>query len=173
MSDDIPDTIETSGTRDTRLIAKAIRQRWPIPDQYREAVIKRQINIAINPESKPRESTAAFKSILQAEGQNLQEAGVGGVQVNVNTAVQVVERPMDRLRNAKAELAEMERKKREGQLIDRDVVYDALGRLASMLRSAGESLEREFGPKAKEIVDEAIADFRQELARTFRGDEAA
>lgn len=70
---DIPDTIEPSGTRDTRLISKAIKQRWPVPTEYREALVKRQINIAINPQSSAREATLAFKAILAAEAQNQED----------------------------------------------------------------------------------------------------
>ena len=43
---------------------------WPIPDQYRGPLINRQIAIAINPESTPQASTAAFRAILAAQEQS-------------------------------------------------------------------------------------------------------
>lgn len=57
-------------TSDTRLIERAIRERWPIPEKYRAPLIDRQIRISIDPASSPRESTSAFKAVLAAEAQN-------------------------------------------------------------------------------------------------------
>lgn len=69
----LPDSILSRGTRDTRLLAKAIKKRWPIPDEYRESLIKRQVKIAIDPGSSPREATSAFKAIVAAERQNQED----------------------------------------------------------------------------------------------------
>jgi hypothetical protein len=65
-----PSSIHPVGQRDTRLIERAIRQRWPVPEGCRQALIERQIKIATNPKSAPREATIAFKAILSAEAQN-------------------------------------------------------------------------------------------------------
>ena len=56
--------------RDTRLLARALMQRWPIKDEYREAIIKRLVKIVADPSSSPREVTAAAKGLLSAEKQN-------------------------------------------------------------------------------------------------------
>ena len=56
--------------RDTRLMARAVIQRWPIKPEYREAVIKRLIRVIADPNSSPREVTAASKAIMAAETQN-------------------------------------------------------------------------------------------------------
>ena len=47
-----------------------MEQRWPIKQEYREALIKRLIRIIADPASKPREVTAASRALLAAEGQN-------------------------------------------------------------------------------------------------------
>ena len=50
--------------------AKAIIQRWPIKQEYRQAIIARLVKIVADPKSSPREVTAASKALLAAEGQN-------------------------------------------------------------------------------------------------------
>lgn len=69
-SAELPPSIQP-GIRDTRLIQRAIRQRWPIPDDKRQALIDRQIEIATSKETEPREATAAFKAVMEAEKQNI------------------------------------------------------------------------------------------------------
>jgi len=60
-----------SGTiRDTRMMRKAVTQRWPIPPEYREAIIKRAIRCVANPSSSEREANSASKLLLAAEAQN-------------------------------------------------------------------------------------------------------
>ena len=73
MPDDstLPASLVDGGVRDTRLITRAIRQRWPIPADKRAALIGRQVEIATSKTVSPRESTAAFKSVLAAEAQNI------------------------------------------------------------------------------------------------------
>jgi hypothetical protein len=56
--------------RDTRMMAKALEQRWPISDNARRAIIGRLLKIIADPQSSPREVTAASKAILSAEAQN-------------------------------------------------------------------------------------------------------
>lgn len=65
-----PDSLNPDSYRDTRLVERALRQRWPVPKEVRQALIDRQIAIATNPKSAPREATIAFKAILAAESQN-------------------------------------------------------------------------------------------------------
>ena len=67
----LPASLVDGGVRDTRLITRAIRQRWPIPADKRAALIGRQVEIATSKTVSPRESTAAFKSVLAAEAQNI------------------------------------------------------------------------------------------------------
>ena len=48
----------------------AVRQRWPATSEKMEAAIERQFEIASSSESSNRESTSAFRAIVQAVGQN-------------------------------------------------------------------------------------------------------
>lgn len=56
--------------RDTRMMARALEQRWPINDKVRKAIIGRLVQIVADPSSSPREVTAAAKGLLSAEKQN-------------------------------------------------------------------------------------------------------
>mgnify|MGYP003306323735 CR=1 FL=1 len=55
---------------DARLFEQAIRNRWNIPEQYKEAGIRSMMHILANPESSERAKIAAFRAILAAESQN-------------------------------------------------------------------------------------------------------
>jgi len=72
----LPESFQRTATlsplEDTRLIERAIRLGWPVPAEHREAMIKRQIEIAKDPNSKPRAAQAAFRSIIAANAQNLE-----------------------------------------------------------------------------------------------------
>lgn len=63
---------------------------------------------------------------------------------------------IDRLRLAKAQLAELDLAQRRGLLLPRDVTHERLGQMASILRRAGEILQRQFGEDAHRILDEAL-----------------
>lgn len=58
------------GVRTTRMLERAARQRWPVPEKYKEAIIKRQVQIAIDSKSKPREAAAAARTVLAADRLN-------------------------------------------------------------------------------------------------------
>ena len=73
MSEQLSENIRDVGTRDTRLIERAVKNRWPIPEKYRDAIIKRQIRIAIDPKSSGREARAAARTIIAADKINLEE----------------------------------------------------------------------------------------------------
>lgn len=60
-----------SGTiRDTRMMAQALEQRWPMTDTARKVIINRLLKIVANEKSSSREVTAAAKALLAAEAQN-------------------------------------------------------------------------------------------------------
>jgi hypothetical protein len=63
------------GIRDTRLVAKALRERWPIPKTLRGPLIERLAQIVQDPDASPREVTAAAKAILSASKINLDAIG--------------------------------------------------------------------------------------------------
>jgi hypothetical protein len=60
------------GIRTTRLIERALRERWPIPKSIRKPLIERLNEIVQDTESSPREVTSAAKAILSASKLNLE-----------------------------------------------------------------------------------------------------
>lgn len=70
-------------------------------------------------------------------------------------------------RRERAAIARLDRLEREGQLIPREQSRQALGQGAAILRAAGETLQRQFGPEAAQILHEALDDFQHEIDRTF------
>lgn len=71
--------------------------------------------------------------------------------------------PDDRLKTAKARLAELELRKQQGELLELAEVRTLHGRLAAILRGAGATLGRQYGPEAQKLLDEALADFEREV----------
>lgn len=67
---------------DIKLIGKAINGRWPITDDYREAVVKSLVKIIVNPESTNREKTAAARVLVSAESQNQADEIVSNEPIN-------------------------------------------------------------------------------------------
>ena len=59
--------------RDIRMIERAMRERWPIPPEFREATIKRLVRIIADPNSSNREVTSASRALMAAEAQNQQD----------------------------------------------------------------------------------------------------
>ncbi len=74
---------------------------------------------------------------------------------------------LERYREERALIAKLDRLEREGNLIPRDQVRQTLGRIASILRAAGDTLQRQFGEPAIEILYEALDDADREILRVF------
>ncbi len=74
---------------------------------------------------------------------------------------------LERYREERAELARLDRLERQGQLLPRDEVKLALGRIAAILRGAGDALQRQFGLAAVEVLYEALTDAQREMDRSF------
>lgn len=72
----------TSRVQDTRLLAKALMQRWPIKPEYRAAIVTKLMQVVASPESSPREVTAAAKALMAAEKQN-QEDEIARIQLQL------------------------------------------------------------------------------------------
>jgi hypothetical protein len=70
-------------------------------------------------------------------------------------------------RNEKAALARMDRMEREAVLLPLEQVRAGNIRLASILRSAGEQLQREFGNEAAAILHDALVDFEAEAKQVL------
>jgi hypothetical protein len=52
---------------------KALEQRWPIKQEYREALVKRLMRIIADPNSSAREVTSASKALIAADLANVAE----------------------------------------------------------------------------------------------------
>ena len=63
------------GARDTRLVARALAERWPIPRALRGPLIDRMARIVTDPDASPREATAAARAILSASKINVDLIG--------------------------------------------------------------------------------------------------
>lgn len=74
---------------------------------------------------------------------------------------------LERYREERAAMARLDRLEREGELLPREDVREVLGRVASILRSAGEALQRQFGANAVEVLYEALDDAQREVDRCF------
>jgi len=79
---------------------------------------------------------------------------------------------VERYRMAKAKLAELELAERQQVLLPRAIVHEWMGKLGSLLRNAGEILDRDFGRDAHQILEEALDDFGRMVEAAFnpRGD---
>ncbi len=60
------------GIRTTRLLERALRERWPISRKMRKPVIERLYEIVQDTGSSPREVTSAARAILSASKLNLE-----------------------------------------------------------------------------------------------------
>jgi hypothetical protein len=74
---------------------------------------------------------------------------------------------LERYREERAALARLVRMERETELLPRDLVRQSLSKIATILRSAGESLQRQFGDGASDLLYEAIGDAQAEIERFF------
>ena len=55
---------------DLQMWGRSMKERWPIKDAYREAMIRRVVQIIADPESTKREVATASRVLLTAESQN-------------------------------------------------------------------------------------------------------
>ncbi len=59
--------------RDTRLMARAITERWAISPEYRTLIVQRLMRIIADPESSNREITSAARALISADLVNSKE----------------------------------------------------------------------------------------------------
>jgi hypothetical protein len=76
---------------------------------------------------------------------------------------------LEEFRRHRARLAELEVSQQEGQLLVREVVHEALGQLAAVLRRAGELLDRKFGREAHKLLADALEEGRGTIDRLIAG----
>ncbi len=80
---------------------------------------------------------------------------------------------LERYREERAKLARLDRLERERVLVPRDEVREGLGRIAAIIRSAGEALQRQFGASAVDLLYEALDDAQREIDQRFGAASAA
>ena len=73
---------------------------------------------------------------------------------------------LERYREERAALARLDRLEREHVLVNRQEIREGLSRIASVLRTAGDTLQRQFGPGALEILNEALAEAERDMERS-------
>lgn len=73
----------------------------------------------------------------------------------------------ERYREMKADIEEMKRDGMYGELLPRAEMRKGLAAVASTIRIAGERLEREYGPGAREILDEALDEAEDTIDALF------
>jgi hypothetical protein len=61
------------GIRDTRMIERALRERWPIKPEFREKIMNALIAILADKNTSPREKTAAARALMHADSLNLEQ----------------------------------------------------------------------------------------------------
>lgn len=66
----------TGNSRDTRLLKRALKQRWPIPEDKKQAIIDRQVKIATDEGASPREATDAARTVIMADRINMEDEKV-------------------------------------------------------------------------------------------------
>lgn len=84
-------TPQQEQVQSTRMMSRALKERWPLDPQYRMVIIKRLMQVVASKTSTTREVVSATRALIAADALNLQEdlepRGVGvDLNVNVNVA---------------------------------------------------------------------------------------
>lgn len=108
MTNEEPISDGVDGVRTTRMLERAARQRWPIPEKYKQAIIARQVKIATDANSKPREASAAARTIISADRLNMEEEKQAEPQQHLHLH-QHQETTVDLSKLSKEKLEELER----------------------------------------------------------------
>ena len=69
---------------------------------------------------------------------------------------------LEELRKETAKIKRMDRLERERELLPRGVVHEGLTRMSTILRNFGETLERHYGPAAKQLLNDVLDDYQRE-----------
>jgi hypothetical protein len=64
-------------------------------------------------------------------------------------------------------LARLDRREREGTLVDREKSHQCWSRVAGILQQCGDALQREHGPAALRLLNQALADAQREVDQVF------
>ena len=72
---------------------------------------------------------------------------------------------LERYREARAELAELDLAERREELIDRGLIRSKLIRLIGLLRACSDRLEKRFGADAKRMVHDTLGEWQRAIAK--------
>lgn len=79
---DLPEVITDPSRGDIKTLEISLRERWPMPDEYREAIVKTLTTIILDPQSSRREKTAAARALAAADKINM-EARREGLDIHL------------------------------------------------------------------------------------------
>ena len=79
----------------------------------------------------------------------------------------------ERYRRERALLVRLERREREGTLVDRERSHQCWTRVAGVILRCGEVLQRQYGPPALRLLNKALEDAQREVDSLFTDDDAA
>ena len=74
---------------------------------------------------------------------------------------------MERYREERTKLVRMERKEKEGKLLNREKMHLMFSRMAEINQRTGKKLEKEFGKRALEIFNDGFKNAEREADRVF------
>jgi hypothetical protein len=80
---------------------------------------------------------------------------------------------LEKYREERAKIARLERLEREGKLLPRHQIREFLARVATLIRDAGERVDRQYGAAAAAILYEALDEAQREIERTLGGGQEA
>ena len=86
------------GIRDTRTMARALRERWPIDDRQRELMMRVLMQIAADASNSPRERTSAIKALISADRNNIEQEKIQQAEEHHSEKMQSEQ--LDRIANA-------------------------------------------------------------------------
>ena len=80
---------------------------------------------------------------------------------------------LERYRDERAKIARLDRLEREGVLVSREALLEGWNLIGSIMRQSGEALQRQFGPEAHAILQEAFSECDRSLAKMMGEDRSA
>jgi hypothetical protein len=86
------------GIRDTRMMARALIERWPITDHQREMMMRVLMSIAADQTNSPRERTSAIKALISADRNNIEQEKLA--QIDEHHSERMEGEQLDRIANA-------------------------------------------------------------------------
>lgn len=76
---------------DAAMVGRAIRERWPIPEEYRAPIVNRIVRIVVDPSSSNREATSAARCLATMDSQNVAAPPMVAIQNNVGMTPQQIQ----------------------------------------------------------------------------------